>query len=161
MNDRGSVSVLALGLVGVVALAFVVLVDATSAFVQRRRQAPGGPAAALVVLVGPAFLQGVVFRDVPIFPSLVPGQDLRERWIWLMLAAAACVVFTSRDPAGPQRPRINSRTRSGLSVISAASSSSSGSNFARVSDGKSRQKERNRASSEAVICFTAALPWND
>lgn len=47
MNDRGSVSVLALGLVGVVALAFVVLVDATSAFVQRRSLVAVADAAAL------------------------------------------------------------------------------------------------------------------
>jgi hypothetical protein len=72
---------------------------ATSALVQRRTQAAGGPAAALVVLVGPPFLYGVVFRDVRIFPSLLPGQDLRERWIWLTLAGAALLVSASRDPA--------------------------------------------------------------
>ena len=49
---------------------------ASSATVQRRTQAPGGPTAALVVLVGPVFLSGVVFHDVRVFPSLVPGQDL-------------------------------------------------------------------------------------
>lgn len=47
MNDRGSVSVLALGLVAVVALTFVVLVDATSAFVQRRSLVAVADAAAL------------------------------------------------------------------------------------------------------------------
>ena len=85
---------------------------ATSALVQRRTQAPGGPTAALVVLVGPAFLYGVVFRDVRVFPSLVPGQDLRERWIWLALAGTALLALTSRDPAGRKRFRRNSRTRS-------------------------------------------------
>jgi hypothetical protein len=78
---------------------------ATSALVQRRTQMPGGPTAALVVLVGPAFLYGVVFRDVQIFPSLVPGQDLRERWIWLTLAGAALLARASRDPAGRKRVR--------------------------------------------------------
>ena len=73
---------------------------ATSALVQQRTQSPGGPTAALVVLVGPAFLSGVVFRDVRVFPSLVPGQDLRERWIWLGLISLASSMLTSRDPAG-------------------------------------------------------------
>ena len=73
---------------------------ATSALVQQRTQSPGGPTAALVVLVGPAFLSGVVFRDVRVFPSLVPGQDLRERWIWLGLISLASSMLASRDPAG-------------------------------------------------------------
>ncbi len=85
---------------------------ATSAMVQRRTQAPGGPTAALVVLVGPAFLSGVVFRDVRVFPSLVPGQDLRERWIWLALAGAALLLLASRDPAGRKSVRHNSRMQS-------------------------------------------------
>ncbi len=85
-------------IIEVAALAAIGL--ATSALVQRRTQAPGGPTAALVVLVGPAFLYGVVFRDVRIFPSLVPGQDLRERWIWLALAGDALLMLASRDPAG-------------------------------------------------------------
>ena len=85
---------------------------ATSAMVQRRTQASGGPTAALVVLVGPAFLSGVVFRDVRVFPSLVPGQDLRDRWIWLALAGAAVLILTSRDPAGRKRVRHNSRMQS-------------------------------------------------
>jgi hypothetical protein len=97
-------------IIEVAALAAIGL--ATSALVQRRRQAPGGPTAALVVLVGPAFLYGVVFRDVRIFPSLVPGQDLRERWIWLTLAGTASLVRASRDPAGRKRVRHNSRMRS-------------------------------------------------
>ena len=97
-------------IIEVAALAAICL--ATSALVQRRTQAPGGPTAALVVLVGPAFLYGVVFRDVRVFPSLVPGQDLRERWIWLALACAALLVLTSRDPAGRKRIRYNSRMRS-------------------------------------------------
>lgn len=84
-------------IIEVAALAAISL--ATSALVQQRTQAPGGPAAAIVVLIGPAFLHGVVFRDVRVFPSLVPGQDLRERWIWFALAGAAFVVRTSRDPA--------------------------------------------------------------
>lgn len=71
---------------------------ATSAFVQRRTSAPGGPTAALVVLVGPVFMAGVVFRDVQVFPSLVPGQDLRERWVWLAVAAGASLAHLSRDP---------------------------------------------------------------
>ena len=71
---------------------------ATSAFVQRRTSAPGGPTAALVVLVGPVFMAGVVFRDVQVFPSLVPGQDLRERWVWLAVAAGASIAHLSRDP---------------------------------------------------------------
>jgi hypothetical protein len=84
---------------------------ATSALVQRRTQAPGGPTAALVVLVGPAFLYGVVFRDVRVVPSLVPGQDLRERWIWIALAGAALLVRASRDPAGRRHVRNNPRVR--------------------------------------------------
>ncbi len=84
-------------IIEVAALAAIGL--ATSAAVQRRTQAPGGPTAALVVLIGPAFLYGVVFRDVRVFPSLVPGQDLRERWIWLGLAASLWLSSTSRDPA--------------------------------------------------------------
>ena len=97
-------------IIEVAALAAIGL--ATSAMVQRRTQAPGGPTAALVVLVGPVFLYGVVFRDVRVFPSLVPGQDLRDRWIWLALACAALLVLTSRDPAGQKRVRHNSRMRS-------------------------------------------------
>jgi hypothetical protein len=97
-------------IIEVAALAAIGL--ATSAVVQRHTQAPGGPTAALVVLVGPVFLSGVVFRDVRVFPSLVPGQDLRERWIWLALAFAALLVLTSRDPARQKRVRHNSRMRS-------------------------------------------------
>ena len=97
-------------IIEVSALAAIAL--ATSALVQRRTQAPGGPTAALVVLVGPAFLYGVVFRDVRVFPSLVPGQDLRQRWIWIALACAALLVLASRDPAGRKRVRYNSRMRS-------------------------------------------------
>lgn len=82
---------------------------ATSALVQQRTQAPGGPTASLVVLVGPAFLYGVVFRDVRVFPSLVPGQDLRERWIWMALAGAALLVRASRDPASRRRVRHHPR----------------------------------------------------
>jgi hypothetical protein len=88
-------------IIEVIALAAIAL--ATSALVQQRTQAPGGPTAALVVLVGPAFLYGIVFRDVRVFPSLVPGQDLRERWIWLAIAFAALLVLTSRDPARQKR----------------------------------------------------------
>ena len=76
---------------------------ATSALVQRRTAAPGGPTAALVVLVGPLFMAAVVFRDVNVFPSLVPGQDLRERWIWVAAIAVATLVHTSRDPARKHR----------------------------------------------------------
>lgn len=97
-------------IIEVAALAAIAL--ATSALVQQRTQAPGGPTAALVVLVGPAFLYGVVFRDVRVFPSLVPGQVLRERWIWIALACAALLVFTSLDPAGRKGFRDNSRMRS-------------------------------------------------
>ena len=85
---------------------------AASALVQRRTQAPGGPTAALVVVILPAFLSGVAFRDVSVFPSLIPGQVLRDRWIWLALAGAALVVLTSRDPAGrrwSESPRLWSR----------------------------------------------------
>ena len=96
-------------IIEVAALAAIGL--ATSSAVQRRTQAAGGPTAALVVLVGPAFLYGVVFRDVRVFPSLVPGQDLRERWIWLGLAASLWLSSTSRDPAGRKRVRNHSRTR--------------------------------------------------
>ena len=85
---------------------------ATSSAVQRRTQAPGGPTAALVVFVGPVFLHGVVFRDVRVFPSLVPGQDLRERWIWLGLAASMWLASTSRDPASRNRVHRRSRTSS-------------------------------------------------
>jgi uncharacterized membrane protein YedE/YeeE len=94
----------------VAALAAIAL--ATSALVQRRTQASGGTTAALVVLIVPAFLYSVVFRGVQVFPSLVPGQDLRERWIWLALAATALLVRASRDPARRRRVRHNSRTRS-------------------------------------------------
>lgn len=97
-------------IIEVAALAAIAL--ATSALVQRRAQAPGGPTAALVVLVGPAFLYGVVFRNVRVFPSLVPGQDLRQRWIWLGLVAAVVLALASRDPAGRKRVRRNSRMRS-------------------------------------------------
>ena len=97
-------------IIEVAALAAIGL--ATSAAVQRRTQAPGGPTAALVVLVGPAFLYGVVFRDVRVFPSLVPGQDLRERWIWLGLGAFLWLSRTSRDPASRKRARNHSQTRS-------------------------------------------------
>ncbi len=79
-----------------VALAAIGL--ATSAAVQRRTGSPGGPTAALVVLVGPAFMYGVVFRGVRVFPSLVPGQDLRQRWVWLALVAVGSLLVTSRDP---------------------------------------------------------------
>ena len=92
------------------ALAAIAL--STSALVQKRTQAPGGPTAALVVFVGPAFMYGVVFRDHRVFPSLVPGQDLRERWIWIALACAALLVLASRDPAGRMRVRHNSRIHS-------------------------------------------------
>ncbi len=85
---------------------------ATSAVVQRRTQAPGGPTAALAVLVGPAFLYGVVFRDIRVFPSLVPGQDLRERWIWLAFAGAALLMGASRDPADQKHLGYRSRTGS-------------------------------------------------
>ena len=85
---------------------------ATSALVQKRTQAPGGPTAALVVVVGPAFLYGVVFRSHRVFPALVPGQDLRVRWIWIALACAALLVLASRDPAGRTRLRHNSRMHS-------------------------------------------------
>lgn len=84
-------------IIEVTALAAICL--AASALVQRRTQAPGGPTAALVIVVGPAFLYGIAFRDVRVFPSLVPGQDLRERWIWLALAFAALLARASRDPA--------------------------------------------------------------
>lgn len=84
---------------------------ATSALVQQRTQAPGGPTAALVVVIGPAFLYGVVFRDVRVFPSLVPGQELRERWIWIALVGAALLLRASRDPAGRTSARINPRMR--------------------------------------------------
>jgi hypothetical protein len=94
----------------VAALAAIAL--ATSALVQRRTQASGGPTAALVVLVVPAFLYSVVFRGVRVFPSLVPGQELRERWIWLALTGIALLVYASRDPARRRRVRHNSRTRS-------------------------------------------------
>ena len=94
-------------IVEVGALAAIAL--ATSALVQQRTQAPGGPTAALVVFVGPAFLYGVVFRDHRIFPSLVPGQDLRERWIWIALACTILLVLASRDPARRKRVRHNSR----------------------------------------------------
>jgi len=47
MNDRGSISVLVLGLVAVVAVSLAVLVDATSAFVQRRSLVAVADAAAL------------------------------------------------------------------------------------------------------------------
>ena len=97
-------------IIEVAALAAIGLV--TSAMVQRRTQAPGGPTAALIVLVGPVFLSGVAFRDVRVFPSLVPGQELRDRWIWLALACAAVLVLASRDPAGRKRVRYNSRMRS-------------------------------------------------
>ncbi len=85
---------------------------ATSALVQQRTQSPGGPTAALVVLVGPAFMSGVVFRDVQVFPSLVPGQALRERWIYLAVAGALLLVVTSRDPAGRRHPQPTSRNPS-------------------------------------------------
>lgn len=78
---------------------------ATSALVQHATDAPGGPTAALVVLVGPAFLHGVVFRDLQVFPSLVPGQALRERWIGLALVGAALLAVASRDPASRRRSR--------------------------------------------------------
>lgn len=94
-------------IIEVAALAAIGL--ATSAVVQRRTQAPGGPTAALVVVVGPAFLAAVVFRDVQVFPSLVPGQNLRERWIWLALAAVVLLVSVSRDPAGRKRVGHNLR----------------------------------------------------
>ncbi len=97
-------------IIEVAALAAIGL--ATSALVQRRTQAPGGPTAALVVLVGPAFLYGVVFRGVRVFPSLVPGQDLRERWVWLALAGAALLMLASRDPAGRTHVGHTSRMRS-------------------------------------------------
>ncbi len=71
---------------------------ATSAFVQRRTTAPGGPTSALVVLVGPVFMAGVAFRDIKVFPSLVPGQDLRDRWVWLAVIAGASLAQLSRDP---------------------------------------------------------------
>ena len=97
-------------LIEVAALAAIGL--ATSSAVQRRTQAAGGPTAALVVLVGPAFLYGVAFRDAQVFPSLVPGQDLRERWIWLGLAASVWLSATSRDPATRKRVRARPQTRS-------------------------------------------------
>jgi hypothetical protein len=78
---------------------------ATSALVQRRTTAPGGPTAALLVLVGPLFMAGVVFRDARVFPSLIPGQDLRHRWIWLASLAAATLVHASHDEATRRRRR--------------------------------------------------------
>ena len=74
---------------------------ATSAAVQRHTGSPGGPTAALAVLVGPVFMLGVVFRDVRVFPSLVPGQDMRERWVWVAIAALVALLRTSRDPVAP------------------------------------------------------------
>ncbi|MEO6123523.1 MAG: hypothetical protein ABIR32_07405 [Ilumatobacteraceae bacterium] len=101
-------------IIEVAALAAIGL--ATSAAVQRHTQAPGGPTAALVVLVGPAFLNWVVFRDVRVFPSLVPGQHLRERWIWLGLGACVWLSSTSRDPASRMPVRNHSRKRSVLQI---------------------------------------------
>jgi hypothetical protein len=97
-------------IIEVAALAAMAL--ATSALVQRRTQAPGGPTAALVVLVGPAFLYGVAFRDLRVFPSLVPGQDLRERWVWLALSFAILLALASRDPARRKTWRHNSLMKS-------------------------------------------------
>ncbi len=83
---------------------------ATAASVQRRTDSPGGPTAALVVLVGPAFMSGIAFRDVRVFPSLVPGQPLRERWVWLTAIALIALINASRDPAaGHARGRRGSR----------------------------------------------------
>ena len=72
---------------------------AAGAAVQRRTDSPGGPTAALVVLVGPAFMSAVAFRDVRVFPSLVPGQPLRERWVWLTVLALSALISASRDRA--------------------------------------------------------------
>jgi len=83
--------------------ALVAIGLATSATIRRRTSGPGGPTAALVVLVGPVFWSGIAFGDVGVFPSLVPGQDLRERWVWLALLAAAALLLASRDPAARSR----------------------------------------------------------
>ncbi len=85
----------------------------TSASVQRRTDSPGGPTAALVVLVGPAFMSGVVFRDVRVFPSLVPGQELSERWVWLAVVALIVLISASRDPAGRRRGGLRREPRRG------------------------------------------------
>ena len=75
---------------------------ATGASVQRRTDSPGGPTAALVVLVGPAFMSAVAFGDVSVMPSLVPGQPLRERWVWLTVLALIALISASRDRAAGQ-----------------------------------------------------------
>ena len=84
---------------------------ATGASVQRRTDSPGGPTAALVVLVGPAFMSAVAFGDVSVMPSLVPGQPLRERWVWLTVIALIALIRASRDPAAglPRGRRRESR----------------------------------------------------
>ncbi len=94
----------------VIELAALVAIGlSTSAAVQRRTDSPGGPTAALVVLVGPAFMSGVAFRGVRVFPSLVPGQDLRERWVWLTVVALIVLISVSRDPAVRRGLRRESR----------------------------------------------------
>ena len=79
---------------------------AVSSVVQRRTNGFGGPTAAMVVLIGPAFLSGVVFREVRVFPSLVPGRELRERWVWLGCAAVVLLALSSRDPGASRKKRL-------------------------------------------------------
>lgn len=95
-GERFPASDIVMELIGLAALGL-----ATSAAVHRRTGGAGGPTAVLVVLVGPVSMSGLVFRDVRVFPSLVPGQDLRERWIWVGVVAVAALLRLSRDPAAP------------------------------------------------------------
>lgn len=103
--------------IGDIALELVALSSislAASALVQRGTGGPGGPTAALVVVVAPAVMSALTFRNIRLFPSLVPGSPLHERWSWLALIAIAALIRTSRDPARParlvQRAPASSRT---------------------------------------------------
>src|SRR4051812_18264530 len=71
---------------------------AVAAVVQHHTGRTGGPFAALIIFVGPVTMSALAFRNTTLFPSVLPGSPLHERWAWLALVAAAALTFTSREP---------------------------------------------------------------
>ena len=76
---------------------------AAAAVVQHHTGRTGGPFSALIMFVGPVTMSALTFRNITLFPSVLPGSPLHERWAWLALIAAAALTFASRDPAHPRR----------------------------------------------------------
>ncbi len=85
---------------------------AVSAVVQRSGGGSGGPPAALVVLLAPAIMSALAFRNIRVFPSLVPGSPLHHRWSWLALIAIVVLTRANRDPARPAHMFRRAQSRS-------------------------------------------------